>query len=174
MEVSLIIWNLFKHWLDVQHQPEFNSNQIESDDYLPNRAAKFKRWGMKEDIKMFKILRKDLARMDMDEEDLFHLNIDDILDHNSKIIKDQMYENLANKLTSCTNWSRTPYHLLYRVLRLWNNQEFSVRHEMLLRSLLSKRSKVSQIDLRKISELFPGKLASSIQNKIRDINSQNY
>ena len=165
---------MFKHWLDVQHQSEFNSNKIKTDDYLPNRTVKFKRWGTKEDIKMFKILRKDLAIMNMDEEDLFNLNIDDILDHNSKTIKDQMFENLTNKLTSCTNWSRTPYHLLYRILRLCNNQEFSVRQEMLLRSLLSKRSKVSQMDLRKISELFPGKLASSIQNKIRDINSQNY
>ena len=88
------------------------------------------------------------------------------------MIKDQMYANIINRLAIDTNWSSTPYHLLYRILRLWSNQEFSVRQEKLLKKLLSRKSKDKQIDLRKIAEFFPGKFTNSIQSKSRELNSQ--
>ena len=120
---------------------------------------------------MFKLLRKELKVNKIGEERFISQNIDDALDHNSQDIKNLLYQNLIAKLADDTNWSRTPYHLFHRILKLGSNQEFSFRNEKLIRALLFKRFKGKKINLRKIVEFFPGKLVRSIENKIRDINA---
>ena len=153
------------------NQVALTQNKACTKKYWSSPAPKFKRWGVKEDVEMFKLLRKELKVNKIGEERFISQNIDDALDHNSQDIKNLLYQNLIAKLADDTNWSRTPYHLFHRILKLGSNQEFSFRNEKLIRALLFKRFKGKKVNLRKIVEFFPGKLVRSIENKIRDINA---
>ena len=153
------------------NQVALTQNKACSKKYGSSRVPKFKRWGVKEDIEMFKLLRKELKVNKIDEEKFISVNIDAALDHNSQDIKNLLYRNLIAKIVDDTNWARTPYHLFHRILKLGSNQEFSFRNEKLIRALLFKRFKGKKVSSRKIVEFFPGKLVRSIENKIRDINA---
>ena len=52
---------------------------------------------------MFKLLRRELDILSINEERFFHINIEDATDHQTKIIKDQMYANIINRLAIDTN-----------------------------------------------------------------------
>ena len=128
-------------------------------------TPKFKRWGKKEDISMFKILRTILASNNIDEESFFNIAIEDILNEFSETILDDKYRRIAEDISIETNWHRTPYHLLLRIFKLTKNQEFSFRDGKLLESLSKSNSK-KRLNLYEIVYFFPGKTLSTIRWKL--------
>ena len=126
----------------------------------------YKRWGRKEDIQLFKLLRKELDIKKINEDDFFNVYIVDILDHDYQRIKDPIYESIISQLAVDTNWIRTPYHLLQRVYNLMMNQRFSIREDVLMTKILLSESKPDQINFLKIASLFPGKSINSIKDKV--------
>ena len=130
---------------------------------------KFKRWGKREDIEMFKLLRKELKSKNIDEKVFLSSYIKDILDDRSQMIEDSLYSSIMEQLAIDTNWLRTPYHLLLRIYNLVMNQEFSFRDEMLLRRLILSESNSDQIDIMEIASSFPGKFMETVDEKVKSI-----
>ena len=130
---------------------------------------KFKRWGKREDIEMFKLLRKELKSKNIDEKVLLSSYIKDILGDRSQMIEDSWYSSIMEQLAIDTNWLRTPYHLLLRIYNLVMNQEFSFRDEMLLRRLILSESNSDQIDIMEIASSFPGKFMETVDEKVKSI-----
>ena len=62
-------------------------------------------------------------------------------------------------------WARTPYHLLYRILKLATNQKLSIREEQMLNRLMLSKSRNGKVDFNEITEQFPGKFVKAIKEK---------
>ena len=131
-----------------------------------------RRWGKMEDVKMFKLLRKELELNSIYEKDFLNNQIREVLDHKSQTIKDSFYSEIMEKLTVSTNWQRTPYHLLWRIIKLSENQKFSVRDENLLKILISSKKNNDQIDFKEISFYFSGKFEETVIEKIASLSKK--
>ena len=125
-----------------------------------------RRWGKMEDIEIFKLLRKELELNSINEKDFLNNQIREVLDHKSQTINDSVYSEIMEKLAVSTDWLRTSYHLLWRIIKLSENQKFSVRDENLLKILISSQKYNDQIDFKEISSYFSGKFEETVIEKI--------
>ena len=135
-------------------------------------TPKFKRWGKCEDINMFNIMRNIFISKNIDEESFFSVAMKNIFDDANEEIVDTEYFKIAEMIAEITNWSRTPYHLLLRIFKLTNNQEFSIREAKLLWSI-TKPNSSNKLNLNDIAYFFPGKTLTAIRRKINSINDHN-
>ena len=76
-----------------------------------------------------------------------------------------MYNSIAQKLARDLSWTRTPYHLLYRIFRLSICQTLSFRDKILLRRLANKMQN-NKIDFESVASYFPGKTHDIIRDQI--------
>ena len=134
-------------------------------------TLKFKRWGHKEDIETFKLLRLSLKDKGIEDETFFNHNIDEILKHSSQTIIAPLYKSITEQLLIDLNWLRTPYHLLHRMFKLTQNQDFSFRENYLLNKVVYSISSLKQDNFEELAELFPGKLVSTIKEKVKCLQS---
>ena len=134
-------------------------------------TPKFKRWGRKEDIETFKLLRLSLKDKGIEDETFFNHNINDILEHSSQTIIAPLYKSITEQLSIDLNWLRTPYHLLHRIFKLTQNQDFSFRENYLFNKVVSSNSSLKQDNFEELAELFPGKLVSTIKEKVKNLQS---
>ena len=144
--------------LDRKKSKITNSNKIV-------KTPKFRRWGKIEDCEAFILLKEELARHQIDEDSFFQTNMNLILDHHNQIIKDPMYNSIAQKLVRNLSWTRTPYHFLYRIFKLSIDQTLSFRDKILLRRLTNKMQN-NQIDFESVASYFPGKTHDVIRDQI--------
>ena len=135
-----------------------NSNKIV-------KIPKFRRWGKIEDCEAFILLKEELAKHQIDEDSFFQTNMNLILDHHNQIIKDPIYNSIAQKVSRDLSWTRTPYHLLYRMFRLSIGQTLSFRDKILLRRLANKMQN-NKIDFESVASYFPGKTQDVIRDQI--------
>ena len=135
-------------------------------------STRIKRWGKNEDIEMFKLLKKGLEHNKISEKAFFNEEIEEVLDHKTLTIKDSVYSEIIEELTFISNWLRTPYHLLWRIVKLSENQKFSVRDENLLKILISSKKNNDQIYFKEISSYFPGKFEETVIEKITSLSKR--
>ena len=116
-------------------------------------------------METFKLLKEELTKHQIDEDSFFQADMNLILDHRYETIEDPMYNSIAQKLARDLSWTRTPYHLLYRIFRISKDQTFSFRDKILLKRLTNKMQN-NQIDFESVASYFPGKTNDAIRDQI--------
>ena len=112
------------------------------------------RWGRKEDILAFTILRELCSQE--------NFTIDTFWCKNSAITDKHHY--LISELVDRLNWKRDTQTMLKRIQYLGKNQKMSVREMKLFRRLRKKAIKENKpFNLEEIANQFPGKLASTLE-----------
>ena len=140
----------------INPKPQSNQNN--------QRKLKFNRWGRKQDIETFKLLRSELKLRGIKEVGFFGYEIDEILDNSTQTIISSVHEELINQLWMDLNWSRAPYHLLLRIMKLTKYQKFSFREKVLLKKLINNKKYEGKINFEEISNNFSGKFKRTIIN----------
>ncbi|CAI2381425.1 unnamed protein product [Moneuplotes crassus] len=114
-----------------------------------------KRWGKKQDNKLFKVLREMEACHKIcfndviwDEEGLKNLN--------RKLLRDLCRE---------VKWISNPKKLLKRIKNFWD-KDFSVRELKALKRIMRKDFDYKNVDLEQISKHFPSKSMENIMNMV--------
>ena len=104
----------------------------------------------------------------IDIEEFLIVDSDDVLDHRTRTIKNNFYEDIIERIYKVIGWKRTPYDLLKRMLKLSKNQTFSVREERFLINLKRNR-KFSKLNISKLHENFPGKRIVVLKEKLNSL-----
>ena len=136
----------------------------------PKRAegVKLARWNREKDREVFAYLDKILGdRMDL-QEFLFDTTTEIKDDYNQIIVCDFRLEILEN-VGREYDWQNTPYYLFKRLQKLAKNQNFSFRETKLLKKTIRDVRNIAEVDIKKISSLFPGKSDESIKNECTKI-----
>ena len=102
---------------------------------------------------------------DIKEAEFFGYKIDEILEHSTQTIISKAHNKIIIQLIESLKWARTPYHLLYRILKLATNQKLSIREEQMLNRLMLSKSRNGKVDFNEIAEQFPGKFVNAIKEK---------
>ena len=133
-----------------------NQNQFErTESKFSERISEFKlrnrkRWGRKDDRKLFKLIRNSEANGILTLKEILQFSPTDMDLPNQHIIQ----------LVEESNWRQSPKELILRVKNLMRN-DFSVREGKDLKNII-KKSKYKNLNYEQILEYFPGKTLERI------------
>lgn len=118
------------------------------------RSQKFSRWGREEDKYLFGRIYY-LERQNL-------LTLEELLALEAN--ESTVYQTIVSHLASIANWRGLLHHMILRIKKLCNQNEFSVREEKLFRKILKEQISLNKIDYSKIHYEFPGKSFEYIVN----------